>query len=288
MYADEVSLKQVRFGGSLGGRITGKPRLAPIKRTPRDERSSSSNNFKPMVTPTPTSSPRSRTSVATEEQGSDDEGYRTARSGGDDLLLDDLKEKLRPVIDHRMPTLVTKRGMFATDPASATVQIQNITRRRNDVLTKGSEAPSFLTSPPRNMHYLREAIFKEIKVISKALNALEREYYGDRANINGEVERYAYSVRMLMKALMIFDLNNAPAIDDLIRIATNTNRYKGEPKYIADIKEVHAKVQTFMPDKVMSIVAKCQTLLDAVIKYCVSFYVPGTDHYLETADHYWY
>ena len=57
-----------------------------------------------------------------------------------------------------------------------------------------------------------------------------------------QVERYAYSVRMLMKALMIFDLNNAPAIDNLIRIATNTNRYKGEPKYIADIKEVYAKV----------------------------------------------
>ena len=37
------------------------------------------------------------------------------------------------------------------------------------------------------MHFLRESIFKEIKLISRALSAVEREYYGHRANINGEV-----------------------------------------------------------------------------------------------------
>ncbi|RUS81078.1 hypothetical protein EGW08_011164, partial [Elysia chlorotica] len=121
-------------------------------------------------------SPRSR---ATDNPSSDDEGYRTARSGGEDLLLEDLKEKLRPVIDHRMPTLVTKRGMYAPDPASAAIQVANLTRRQNYLFSKGKES-KFLAEPPRNMHFLREAIFQEIKLISKALSAVEREYYGER------------------------------------------------------------------------------------------------------------
>ena len=77
-------------------------------------------------------------------------------------------------------------------------QVQNLTRRRNETLTKSNGTKSFLESPPRNMHYLREAILQEIKLVAKALSALEREYYGDKANINGEVRHsFVFTVQSL-------------------------------------------------------------------------------------------
>ncbi|XP_005091057.3 uncharacterized protein LOC101862992 [Aplysia californica] len=169
-----------------------------------------------------------------------------------------------------MPTLVTKN---AFGPESAF---------QPDM----SGLQALTATPPRHMRDVRAAMQRELKSLTKLLQRVEKAYYGERGNINNEVEHYVYSVKMLMKSLMIFDLNNTAAVDDMIKLASNPSRYTGEPKYLKDLKEIYIKVQTFLPDRLSEIVDRCQTLLDRVHRYCVSFYDPETDCYLETADHY--
>ncbi|KAK7483781.1 hypothetical protein BaRGS_00024997 [Batillaria attramentaria] len=195
----------------------------------------------------------------------------------DEPVADDLKEKLRPVLEHRMPTLASKAAfMMPGDDRSALGP-----GRHPEGLRQLQQ-----DAPPRNMRDVRAAVSKEIKSLTRKVARLEREYYGDKRTIHNDVEQYAYPIKMLMKTLWILDLNKASEVEEMIKQAANPQRYNKDPKFPAALKEVYTKVQTFLPHKISGMVESCQGLLNSLVRYCVSFYDAEKDCYLETAAHY--
>ena len=61
----------------------------------------------------------------------------------------------------------------------------------------------------------------------------------------------------------------ASEIDEMIKQSANPDRYKADPKYPAALKEVYAKIQSFLPDKTSVLVESCQGLLNNLVRYRV-------------------
>ncbi|XP_070184589.1 CAP-Gly domain-containing linker protein 1-like isoform X2 [Littorina saxatilis] len=187
--------------------------------------------------------------------------------------------QLRPVLECRMPTLASKAAFILHgDERSA---MPGAAGHRPGGLRQLQQSV-----PPRTMRDVRAAVTKEMKSVTRKVARLEREYYGDKKTVHNEVEKYAYSVKVLMKSLWILDLNKASAIDEMIKQAANPDRYKQDPKHPAALKEVWAKIQTFLPDRVSVLVESCQGMFNNLVRYCVSFYDAEKDGYLETPAHY--
>ncbi|XP_076463738.1 uncharacterized protein LOC143295903 [Babylonia areolata] len=184
--------------------------------------------------------------------------------------------RLRPVLEHRMPTLASKAA-FGLSAAE-----QSALPGRHPEGLRQLQQPA----PPRTMRDVRAAVTKELKSLTRKVARLEREYYGERRTVHDELDKYVYPVKMLMKALWLLDLNKFSAVEDMIKQSTNPDRYKDDPKHPAALKEAFAKMQAFLPDRMSVLTESCQGLLDNVVRYCVSFYEADTDCYLETPAHY--
>lgn len=105
--------------------------------------------------------------------------------------------QLRPVLEHRMPTLVSKAA-FSLPADSAKAKALG----RNKV--EGHLQPA---APPRNLQEVRAAVSKSIASVTRKLARLERDYYGDKRTVHSDAEQYVPSVKALMRALWILDLN---------------------------------------------------------------------------------
>ncbi|XP_025110321.1 uncharacterized protein LOC112573870 isoform X2 [Pomacea canaliculata] len=184
--------------------------------------------------------------------------------------------RLRPVLEHRMPTLVSKAA-FSLPADSAKAKALG----RNKV--EGHLQPA---APPRNLQEVRAAVSKSIASVTRKLARLERDYYGDKRTVHSDAEQYVPSVKALMRALWILDLNKASEVEELIKQSVNPQRYKDDAKHPAALKEIYARVMTFLPDRLTPLIDACQGLLDNLSRYCVSFYSAESDSYLETAAHY--
>ncbi|XP_076458135.1 uncharacterized protein LOC143291888 isoform X2 [Babylonia areolata] len=199
--------------------------------------------------------------------------------------------RLRPVLEHRMPTLATKAAfaLKAEEPSALPATGAGTPGRRQRRRGGPAGDPGLvqlMAAPPRSMRDVRAAVTKELKSVTRKVARLEREYYGDRGTVHTEVDRYAFPVKTLMKTLWILDLNKASEVEEMLRQTSNPERYKGDPQLPAALREVFSKVQAFLPDRVPVLVEACQTLLDNIHRYCVSFYDPDEDCYLETPAHY--
>ncbi|KAL8612470.1 hypothetical protein ACOMHN_058598 [Nucella lapillus] len=190
-----------------------------------------------------------------------------------------MEQALRPVLEHRMPTLATKAA-FALQKREEQSALPGAPGRHPEGLLRIQKAP------PRSMRDVRAAVTKELKSVTRKLARLEREYYGDRGTVHKEVERYVFPVKTLMRSLWLFSLNKASEVEEMIRQAANPERYKGDPQHLAALREVFGKVQAFLPARVAVLLQTCQAILDNLTRYCVSFYEVEKDCYLETPAHY--
>lgn len=182
--------------------------------------------------------------------------------------------RLRPVLDCRMPTLASKAAFYLPLDEMPTFR-------------KKIHGLKLLEShPPRSVKDLRNIISSEIKAVSKKLSRLERSYYGIGKSIQHEVDKYVMPLKGVMRMLTIFEFSSVSTIENAIKTGSDPKRYKGDPNNIALLKEVFAKVQTYVPDKFNEISSYCLKILETLEKYFLSFYEPHKEHYLETAAHY--
>nr|XP_022314606.1 LOW QUALITY PROTEIN: uncharacterized protein LOC111119080 [Crassostrea virginica] len=186
----------------------------------------------------------------------------------------DGKQETRPVLECRMPTLVTKPSFL--------LPIDEMPRhKRRPLGLQMLEA-----SPPRSLKDLRNIIAAELKQVAKKLSRLERAYYGVGKSIQDEVNRYVSPIKVVMRMLTIFDFSSGRVIEDAIKAGQDPKRYKGDPNNITLLKDVYAKIKQYVPEKFTEISDYCLKILSTIEKYCVSFYDPEKDEYLETAAHY--
>ncbi|XP_041363890.1 uncharacterized protein LOC121379371 isoform X2 [Gigantopelta aegis] len=183
--------------------------------------------------------------------------------------------KLRPVLDHRMPTLSSRTAFML--PLGNTA----IPRKR-------SRLRELELSSPRCLKEVHIKVKAELKATLKKLLRIERAYYGEQKTIHQEVERYVIPVKSVMKGVLHFECNSSASVEGVIKMAHNPTRYKGKQEHVDLLKEVYAKLQNFMPDKLTDVVNTCHKLVELVTKYCVSFYDADSENegYLETASHY--
>lgn len=204
--------------------------------------------------------------------------------------------RLRPVLEHRMPTLANKAAFLLPpgEELSALPGPRGSRHPHHPPLAPGGGAgaqsrdqgPLQQAAPPRTMRDVRAAVTKEIKSLTRKLARVEREYYGERKTVYNEVEKYVLPIKMLMKAQWILDLNKASEVEEMIRQCSNSDRLKGDPTHAAMLKEAYDKVQAFLPDKIAPLLESCQAIYNNLDRYCVSFYDAQRDCYLETPAHY--
>lgn len=182
--------------------------------------------------------------------------------------------RLRPVLDCRMPTLATKAAFLL--PLD---DMTNINNKPNGIKRLES-------NPPRSLSKLRHSISVEIKGLSKKLARLERNYYGVGRSLQHEVEKYVLRLKGVMRWLNIKEFASKASLEKAIKDGADSEKYKGDPNNITLIKELFGKIQTFMPNKFTDLIESCTRIKSLLEKYCVSFFDPDNDHYLETASHY--
>ncbi|XP_060559408.1 uncharacterized protein LOC132719623 isoform X2 [Ruditapes philippinarum] len=180
--------------------------------------------------------------------------------------------RMRPVLDFRMPTLANK-GPFL-------LPIEDIAAK-----TK-SRLQQLETHPPSSLKDIRQALSDEIKTIQKKLTRLERSYYGVGKSLNHEVKKYATPIKILVRMLGYFELPSVKAIEAALKYGSDPKRYKGDPENVNLLKEVYAKVQSFVPGKFADVTELCEKMLELLEKYCISFYEPDGEIEVETALHY--
>ncbi|XP_062611986.1 uncharacterized protein LOC134273768 isoform X4 [Saccostrea cucullata] len=181
----------------------------------------------------------------------------------------------RPVLECRMPTLVTKPAFL--------LPIDEMPKhhKRQALGLQLLEA-----NPPRSLKDLRNIIAAELKQVAKKLSRLERAYYGVGNSIQDEVNRFVGPIKVVMRMLTIFDFSSGKVIEDAIKAGLDPKKYKGDPNNITLLKDVYTKIKQYVPEKFTEISDYCLKLLSTIEKYCVSFYDPEKDEYLETAAHY--
>ncbi|XP_071107829.1 uncharacterized protein [Haliotis cracherodii] len=183
--------------------------------------------------------------------------------------------KLRPVLDHRMPTLATKAAfMMPVGDVSAQQKKRNALHQLE-------------TCPPRCLKEVRQLLTMEIKHIHRCLSRLERSYYGGRRTVHQEVEKIIYPIKTVMKSALIFECNSSSNVEDVIR-QSSVPEFKGTAENVQLFRDVYAKVKSYLPDKISEVTNSCHKLCELLNKYCVTFYEPNSekDGYLETAAHY--
>jgi len=173
-----------------------------------------------------------------------------------------------------MPTLATK--------AALALPLDDMPPLRKQ--PKGLKRLEF--NPPRSLRDLRNIISSELNTIGKKLSRLERSYYGVGKSVQNEVDKYVTPLKGVMRMLTVFDLASVSSIENAIKAGMDPKRYKGDPNNIVMLKEVYAKLQTYVPEKFTDIIDSCRKILDTLEKYYVSFYDPAVDGYLETAAHF--
>ncbi|XP_069124796.1 chromosome partition protein Smc-like isoform X3 [Argopecten irradians] len=240
--------------------------------------------YRLLVTPVPEESDEEDTDDSEDEIKS----VKTIRSSQSEVIQtlvlkhhvitakDESKDQLRrPLLDLRMPTLVTKAA-FALPALEDMPPIHKKLRG-----LKRLEA-----NPPRSLRDLRNIITSELTSVGKKLSRLERSYYGVGKSVQHEVDKYAMPIKGVMRMLTIFDMSSVTAIENAIKLGSDPKRYKGDPNNITLLKEAYAKVLTYVPDKFNEIIEFCNRILVVLEKYFVSFYDSDSDVYLETASHY--
>ncbi|XP_052265525.1 uncharacterized protein LOC127868008 isoform X2 [Dreissena polymorpha] len=180
--------------------------------------------------------------------------------------------KLRPVLDFRMPTLANNRQFL--------LPLEDIATQTKSRLLK------LESSPPSSLRDVRHALASEIKTVQKRLTRLERSYYGVGKSINQEVKKYAMPMKILLRMLGYFELSSVKSVEAAIKYGSDPTRYKGDPGNVNLLKELYAKVQTFIPVKFDEIASDCKKMLEIMEKYCISFYEPVGEIEVETALHY--
>ena len=182
--------------------------------------------------------------------------------------------QLRPILDCRMPTLATKAAFL--------LPLDDMT----NINTKPNGIKRLESNPPRSLSKLRHSISVEIKGLSKKLARLERNYYGVGRSLQHEVEKYVLRLKGVMRWLNIKEFSSKASLEKAIKDGADSEKYKGDPNNITLIKELFGKIQTFMPNKFTDLIESCTRIKSLLEKYCVSFFDPDNDHYLETASHY--
>ncbi|XP_046557420.1 LOW QUALITY PROTEIN: uncharacterized protein LOC124266663 [Haliotis rubra] len=182
--------------------------------------------------------------------------------------------KLRPVLDHRMPTLATKAAFTMVGDVSAQHKKRSALRQLE-------------TCPPRCLKEVRQLITMEIKHIHRCLSRLERSYYGGRRTVHQEIEKIIYPTKTIMKAALIFECNSSTNVDDVL-MQFGLPGFKGSAENSQLFHDVYAKLKSYLPDKISDVTHSCQKLCELMNKYCVSFYDPNSEKegYLETSAHY--
>lgn len=142
------------------------------------------------------------------------------------------------------------------------------------------------SNPPRSLAKLRHTIAMEIKGLSKKLSRLERSYYGVGRSLQHEVETHVMRLKGVLRMLNISEFSSKASLEKAIKDGSDSDKYKGDLNNITLIKELYAKIQSYMPSKFVDLLESCVHIKSLLEKYCVSFYDPDTDHYLETAAHY--
>lgn len=173
-----------------------------------------------------------------------------------------------------MPTLATKAAFL--------LPLDDMTNINN----KSNGIKRLESNPPRSLSKLRHSISVEIKGLSKKLARLERNYYGVGRSLQHEVEKYVLRLKGVMRWLNIKEFASKASLEKAIKDGADSEKYKGDPNNITLIKELFGKIQTFMPNKFTDLIESCTRIKSLLEKYCVSFFDPDNDHYLETASHY--
>lgn len=179
---------------------------------------------------------------------------------------------MRPCLDFRMPTLANKNAFL--------LPLEEITAKSKVGLKQ------FETHPPTSLKEVRNLLTAEIKSVQKKLNRLERSYYGVGKTLSHEVKRVATPIKILIRMLGYFELPSTKSIEAAIKNGSDPKRYKGDPENVALLKEVFAKVQTFVPAKFKEVAETCEKMLEVMEKYLISFYDPESEIEVETASHF--
>ena len=141
--------------------------------------------------------------------------------------------------------------------------------------------------PPDNMSMVHSILLHALDENAARLKQVENEYYGKGRKAPDEINKWLPSVKAIVVASQLADVNSASQINEIVRITGDpSKRFKGDATELAKTMEVYRKVIDCVPYKFRDIEKDLKLMHKYLEMYCLSFYENDTDVEFDTARDY--
>lgn len=141
--------------------------------------------------------------------------------------------------------------------------------------------------PTENLSMVHAILSKAVEEVLEKLKRLEQLYYGKRRDQMDEIKKWGGYVKTVIVAAHVGVFKCAEQLEDITRNANDpSKKFKIDMFQLNKTKEIVRKVQDFMPHKFKEVSEDMKSILEYLLKYCLSFYDPKSEVAFETGKEY--
>lgn len=155
------------------------------------------------------------------------------------------------------------------------------------IRARRSDLDKLSTAPQENLDVVHAILHAGVKDLLQRLGGVERQFYGPGKNAVSELRRWAGPIRSTMAVSGVSHLGRLSLVEDVIKQASLP-----EKKFTVDLVDINKlkdclrKCLDAVPSKFDDIIQGAKIILNYCERYCLSFYDPENDPFLETAHTY--
>ena len=143
------------------------------------------------------------------------------------------------------------------------------------------------SNPQVNLEAVYRILLAGIELMELNLIKVQKLYYGRGHDALDELTMWIRQLRPVMSVIESTNLASADHIEETIRRQLNNAALSADDiAAVQKLQEAYRKTRDWVPGEMEHILASCKDILRNLGKYCASFYVPGQDPPLETANLY--